>query len=80
MVMNDITQKNCIEERYIKYIPKKILPYLIWLDRQDNECDKSHCYFAIFEKDGKQYHAEVADTVGEITYNCKMLFEDMGIK
>ncbi len=45
---------NTIDKRYTRYIPKKILPYLVWLDRQDNECDGSHVYFITFEKDGKQ--------------------------
>lgn len=68
-----------IDERYTRYIPKKMLPYLIWLDRQDNSCDNSHCYFATFKKDGKEYPMEVADTVGEITWNCKQVFEEMGL-
>ena len=68
-----------IDERYVKYIPKKILPFLVWLDRQDNECDGSHCYFAVFNKDGVEYNMETADTVAEITWNCKQLFEEMGV-
>lgn len=68
-----------IDKRYTKYIPKKMLPYLIWLDRQDNECDRTHCYFVIFKKDGIEYSAETADTVSEITWNCKQLMNEMGI-
>lgn len=70
---------NIIDKRYTKYIPKKMLPYLTWLDRQDNECDHSHCYFIVFEKDGKEYTPETADTVSEITWNCKQLLEEMGL-
>lgn len=71
--------KNIIDERYTRYIPKKILPYLIWLDRQDNECDNTHCYFMVFKKDGKEYVPETADTVSDITYNCKQLYAEMGL-
>lgn len=68
-----------IETRWLKYVPAKMRPFLVWLDRQDNSCDNSHCYFATFEKDGKQYSMEVADTVSEITWNCKELLKEMDI-
>lgn len=68
-----------IDTRYTRYVPKKMLPFLVWLDRQDNECDSTHCYFAVFEKDNIQYSMETADTVSDITWNCKQMFEEMGI-
>lgn len=70
---------NQIDKRYVKYIPKRLQPYLAWLDRQDNSCDNSHCYFAVFEKDGREYPAETADTVQELTWNCKQLFKEMNL-
>ena len=68
-----------IDKRYLRYIPKKMIPYLVWLERVDNECDHSHVYFIIFEKDGVEYHTEPADTVREITWNSQQVRDEMGI-
>ena len=68
-----------IDTRYLRYIPKKMVPYLIYLDRCDNSCDGSHVYFVGFEKDGIEYPVEPADTVSEITWNCKQMKKEMGL-
>ena len=70
---------NYIDKRYLRYVPAKMRKYLVWLDRTDNECDHSHVYFIIFEKDGIEYCPEPADTVGEITWNCKQIAKEMGL-
>lgn len=70
---------NYINQRYVRYIPKKMREYLVWLDRIDNECDGSHVYFITFEKDGVEYHTEPCDTVSEITWNSRETGIEMGI-
>lgn len=56
-----------IEQRLMKYIPKAMRQYVVWLDFEKS----SHVYFLTFEKDGKQVDAEPADSVSELVWNAK---------
>jgi hypothetical protein len=64
-----------IEKRLLKYIPKKMQPYVVWLDFEKS----SHVYFLTFEKDGVEVSAEPADTVSELTWNAKQCRKELGI-
>lgn len=69
---------NPIEENLLKYVPKKLWPYVVWLTREPGEYAR-YIYFAIFEKDGKEYSIETADSVSELTWNCRQLYEEMEV-
>ena len=64
-----------IESRLMKYIPKNMQKYVVWLDFESS----SHVYFLTFEKDGVEVHAEPSDTVSELTWNAKQCKEELGI-
>ena len=64
-----------IEKRLLKYIPKKMQPYVIWLDYEKS----SHVYFLTFEKDEIEYNVEPADTVAELTYNARQYKKELGL-
>ena len=64
-----------IEKRLLKYIPKKMQPYVVWLDYEPS----SHVYFLTFEKDGIEYNVEQADTVTELTWNARQYKEELGL-
>ena len=64
-----------VESRLLKYIPKKMRQYVVWLDFEKS----SHVYFLTFEKDGIEYSAEPADTVSELTWNANQLKQELGI-
>lgn len=63
-----------IEERLMKYIPKKMRQYVVWLDFERS----SHVYFLTFEKDGIEVSAEPSDSVSELTWNAKQCAKEMG--
>ena len=65
-----------IEQRLMKYIPKKMQNYVVWLDFEKS----SHVYFLTFEKDGIEINAEHSDTVSELTWNANQCKEELGIK
>lgn len=65
-----------IEQRLMKYIPKKMQKYVVWLDFEKS----SHVYFLTFEKDGIEINAESSDTVSELTWNANQCKEELGIK
>lgn len=65
-----------IEQRLMKYIPKKMQKYVVWLDFEKS----SHVYFLTFEKDGVEINAEPSDTVSELTWNANQCKEELGIK
>ena len=56
-----------VEQRLLKYIPKDLRQYVVWLDFEPS----THTYFLIFEKNGYEYSAENADSVKELTWNAK---------
>lgn len=58
-----------IEKRLLKYIPKHLRQYVVWLDFEPS----SHVYFLTVEKDGIEESAEPADTVSELKWNAKQL-------
>lgn len=62
-----------IEQRLMKYIPKKIRRYVVWLDFEKS----SHVYFLTFEKDGKEVNAEPSDTVSELNWNAKQCIAEL---
>lgn len=64
-----------IEERLMKYIPKKMQQYVVWLDYERS----SHVYFLTFAKDGKEVSAEPSNTVSELTWNAKQCREELGL-
>ncbi len=64
-----------VEERLLKYIPKKMRNYVVWLDYEKS----SHVYFLTFEKDGKEVSAEPADSVSELNWNAKQCKAELGI-
>ena len=64
-----------IEERLLKYIPKKMRNYVVWLDYEKS----SHVYFLTFEKDGVEVSAEPSDTVSELNWNAKQCAEELGL-
>ena len=66
---------NCIDERLLKYIPKKMRPFVTWLDFEKS----SHVYFLTFEKDGKEVNAEPSDTVLELTWNARQCRKELGL-
>ena len=61
---------NRIEERLMKYIPKQIRQYVVWLD-SEKQYGKQFTYFLTFEKDGKEFSAEPSDSVSELAWNAK---------
>ena len=64
-----------IEKRLLKYIPKEIRRYVVWLDFEPS----SHTYFLTFEKDGKEVSAENSDTVSELNWNAKQGMAELGL-
>ena len=66
---------NYIDERLLRYIPKKMRPFVTWLDFEKS----SHVYFLTFEKDGKEVSAEPSDTVLELTWNARQCGEELGL-
>lgn len=62
-----------IEKRLLKYIPKKLQQYVVWLDYEKS----SHVYFLTFEKDGIEYSAEPSDSVDELRYNARQFVSDL---
>ena len=66
---------NYINERLLKYIPKKMQPFVTWLDFEKS----SHVYFLTFEKDGKEVNAEPSDTVLELTWNARQCRKELGL-
>lgn len=62
-----------IEKRLLKYIPKEIRRYVVWLDFEPS----SHTYFLTFEKDGKEVSAENSDTVSELNWNAKQCMAEL---
>lgn len=56
-----------IEKRLLKYIPKRLRPYVVWLDYESS----SHVYFLTFEVNGVEVNADNADTVAELTWNAR---------
>ena len=64
-----------IEKRLMKYIPKKMQPYVIWLDFEPS----SHVYFLTFEKNGVEISPDPADTVAELTWNARQCKPDLGL-
>ena len=67
-----------IEKRLLKYIPKKLIPYVVWLDSYGvgGGC---FVYNLTVEIDGVEESAEPADTVAELTWNAKQLMKYLGI-
>lgn len=55
-----------IDERLLKYIPKKMQKYLVWLEKS---CG---VYFVTFEINGVE-DSETCDTVDEIRWNCQQV-------
>lgn len=66
---------NYIDERLLKYIPKKMRPFVTWLDFEKS----SHVYFLTFEKDGKEVSTEPSDTVLELTWNARQCRKELGL-
>ena len=64
-----------IEQRLMKYIPKKMQKYVVWLDFEKS----SHVYFLTFEKDGVEVNAEPSDTVDELNWNAKQCKKELGL-
>lgn len=64
-----------IDERLMKYIPKKMQKYVVWLEFV--RC--SHVYFLTFEKDGVEVSAEPSDTVSELRWNAGQCREELGL-
>ena len=62
-----LTEGTYIEKRLLKYIPKKLQPYVVWLDYEPS----SHVYFLTFEKDGVEYSPDPADDVSELAWNAR---------
>lgn len=62
-----LTEGTYIEKRLMKYIPKRLQPYVVWLDYEPS----SHVYFLTFEKDGVEYSPDPADDVSELTWNAR---------
>ena len=62
-----------IEQRLMKYIPKRLQPYVVWLDYEPS----SHVYFLTFEVDGVEVHAEPSDTVSELNWNARQCEADI---
>lgn len=67
-----------IEKNLLKYVPKRMHEYVTWLTREPGEYAR-YLYFAIFEKDGQEYCIETADSVSELTWNCRQVAKEMGI-
>lgn len=64
-----------IDTKYMKYIPKKMQKYVVWLDFEKS----SHVYFLTFEKDGIEVHADPSDTVSELNWNARQCKPELGI-
>lgn len=64
-----------VEKRLMKYIPKKMQPYVVWLDFEKS----SHVYFLTFEKDGIEVSAEQSDTVSELNWNARQCRQELGL-
>ena len=58
---------NHIETRLMKYIPKRLQKYVVWLDYEKS----SHVYFLTFEKNGIEVNAEPSDSVSELNWNAR---------
>ena len=69
---------NYVNEKLLKYIPAKLRPYCVWLDVEKDYYDKrKRTYYAIFEKDGKEYNSEYVDSISELIWNCKQVLKEM---
>ena len=64
-----------VEQRLMKYIPKSMQKYVVWLDFEKS----SHVYFLTFEKDGVEVNAEPSDTVDELNWNAKQCKKELGL-
>ena len=64
---------NKVDKRLLKYIPKKMQPYVVWLDYEKS----SHVYFLTFEKDGREVSAEPSDSVSELTWNARQCRDEL---
>lgn len=63
---------NVVEQRLMKYIPKAVRPYVVWLD-SERTGNHQYIYWLTLEKDGKEYSAEPADSVSELNWNAKQM-------
>ena len=69
---------NCVDKKLLKYVPAKLRQYCVWLDKETDYYDKrKNTYYAIFEKDNKEYSSDYVDSVSELTWNCKQILEEM---
>ena len=69
---------DCVDKKLLKYIPAKLRPYCVWLDVEKDYYDKrKRTYYAIFEKDGKEYSSEYVDSINELIWNCRQVLEEM---
>lgn len=68
-----------VEKNLLRYVPKNLRRYCTWLTREQGEYAR-YVYFGVFEKDGIEYPMENADSVAEITWNCKEVAKEMGVK
>lgn len=61
-----------IEKRLLRYLPKQILPYVVWLDSEKTGRNQ-YVYWLVLEKDGTEINAEPCDSVSELRYAGKQL-------
>lgn len=62
-----------IEQKFMKYIPKNMQKYVVWLDFEKS----SHVYFLTFKKDGVEVNAEPSDTVSELNWNARQCRKEL---
>ena len=63
-----------VEKRLLKYIPKQLRPYVVWLD-SEKVGNHQWTYFLTVEKDGVEMSAEPCDSVSELTWEAKSLLK-----
>lgn len=61
-----------IDERVLRYIPKRYRHNLTWLEKCHNECDNSNVYFITYDFGGTEV-SETCDTIDEVVYMCRQI-------
>lgn len=64
-----------IEKRLLRYMPKKLIPYIVWLDHNDGWTRGKYVYWLTIEINGHEISAEPCDSVSELQFAGKWLLK-----
>lgn len=64
-----------IEKRLLRYMPKKLIPYIAWLDHDAGYRPGTYVYFVTIHINGKYISPDPCDSVSELQYAGKWLLK-----